>query len=188
MIVVGILAAFGFFSSDSRSSKYALYGDPAAYGQKVEQTTTEQLQPLVPHLSAMGFENPDDLQADTCGYFGPGEAVPGSLSDNWGGSGEEHFICSYGIDRFVKLPADKTAFIAQAAELDKALLSNGWQLQSRKTTTDWVGQLKNGVEAPGDQPYFKAVNGLECKLTLWAAFSDPDPPAMSVQAGCGTDD
>lgn len=148
----------------------------------VEKTITNQLQPLIPQLDSMGFTNLTDLKTD-CSYYTVEQPDPNSFQDVWESPGK-HFSCSSGIDRLIKIPADKSKFIQQASSLDETLQANGWKMESDRSTIVWAKKISDG-EAQANQAYSKKVDELDCNLSFWSAFSDPDPPATSVVVGCG---
>lgn len=185
IVAIGVAAVVVRPSADSENAKYPKYGDAAAYQRKVERITANQIKPLAGPLKALGFEDAATLES-TCRYASVPEPdrAPDSFADSWSAPGD-HFQCDSGNSKFMVVPADRNAFAGAASELDKTLIASGWQPLSDRTVTDWVGQLRNNQEAPGDQTYLKEVDGLDCQFSLLASFSDPDPPAITIQFSCG---
>lgn len=152
------------------------------YRKKAEHTVTSQIKPLKEVLTSLGFTDLSKLDTK-CGYvtYGPTEGDQQS--------GGAYFECSSGIDRYIKVPKDaagKDGFNQNAAKLSQILQANGWQSRPDYPTIPWFQKISEGVDYQPDQLNEKKVNGFDCMVDFFTAYSKihNDEPAISVHISC----
>lgn len=160
----------------------------AYYQARVERTVRENVQPIHDQLLSLGFNDLSRLDTD-CGYPTYVDRLDDEYDESLTRVLRTRFVCSSGIDRFVKLPESaeaKAAFIRRGSELDKALKDHGWQpdSDSTKSTTTWLELLSTGHEFQPPQGYSRQEGDIFCTVGLWTAYSEPDPPATSIRLYC----
>jgi len=149
------------------------------YRPQIERAVAKQIAPLKGDLAAMGFKDLTKLSTD-CGY-------PGYPSDKPAPQPGTALACSSKTSRLLTVPFDVTAksqLIQRAGELDKNLKKQGWRLVSDKSTTTWFEMVASGKAFPPDQTYTKDLGDTACTFSFWTAYSEPDPPALSMVVSC----
>lgn len=154
------------------------------YRKKVEHTVTSQIKPLREVLTSLGFTNLSKLNTK-CGNVTYEPTGEGDQRQ----SGGTYFECSSGIDRYIKVPTDAVGiarFNQNAAKLSQVLQTNGWQSRPDYPTIPWFQKISQGVDYQPDQLNKKKVNGFECVVDFFTAYSKMhnEVPAISVQIFC----
>jgi hypothetical protein len=153
------------------------------YRRKAEHTVRLQIKPLKEVLTSLGFTNLSKLDTK-CGYatFKPTEGDQRQ-------SGGTYFECSSGIDRYIKVPTDaagKASLNENTAKLSQILQTNGWESRPDYPTIPWFQKISQGVDYQPDQLNKKNVNGFECIVDFFTAYSKmySEEPAISVRIFC----
>lgn len=154
------------------------------YRKKAEHTVTAQIKPLKEVLNSLGFTNLSKLDTK-CGYV-TYKPIEGSDQAHGGGT---YFECSSGIDRYIKVPTDpagKASFNRDAAKLSQVLEANGWKSRPDYPTIPWFQKISEGVDYQPDQLNQKRVNGFDCIVDFFTAYSKMynEKPAISVRIFC----
>lgn len=148
------------------------------YRMRVERTITSELAPLRAPLQALGFSDFTNLTTECATTEDPTQS---------NGVAVKHLSCSSRINRFVHVPTGtegKAQFNQHAQELSKALQANGWKQREDLPTIPWFQKISEGVDYQPDQLNTKTVNGMDCMIDFYTAFSKPQPAALSLQASC----
>jgi hypothetical protein len=77
----------------------------------------------------------------------------------------------------------KTKAVTAATKLSSALKQRGWKQGNYEVGT-WFKDVMSGVDYNADAYYYKYVDKTFCVLDFFVAYSNPKPPAVSVQFRC----
>lgn len=176
VVLLAVLAVFLFPAKHWFNQTY--------YRKKAEHTVTSQIKPLKEVLTSIGFTDLSKLDTK-CGYV-TYKPVEGADQAHSGGT---YFECSSGIDRYIKVPTDaegKSNFNQNAAKLSQILQANGWQSRPDYPTIPWFQKISEGVDYQPDQLNKKTVDGFNCIVDFFTAYSKMynEKPAISMRIFC----
>ena len=181
-LLITLIALATFFLFQSHISDHLQQAMATNYHRpRVESTVRKQIKPLENSLGALGFANFGHLDT-RCGYVTYNND-PNEISLEMAGT---FFECSSGIDRFVRIPTDEAGreqFIAHAKDFDRTLSTEGWKPGANLPWFKKVSQKGNFIA--NDQVSSKSFGRYKCMINFFTAYSDPDPPAISVRIYCG---
>lgn len=158
------------------------------YQPKVIVALREELQPIKAPLTAMRFNDLDNIQSH-CYYNSPLTFIDDlGMEDAPRANPRDYTLdCAANVSRIVRLPQDvsgKQQFLEQAIAFDKTLQTNGWKPSGNTSTSEWFQKLLAGNTSQIAHEFSKGHNDLRCNLSFWTNYTSPEPPAVGAAVAC----
>lgn len=169
LVVVGTLV---FFGSNLYQKVAKVY-----YGHVTRSAYHREYKNLQPALERMALNENKDA-ASSCKV----EAI--ALD---GVNVSDVLFCGLHTDNYVEITeANKHQILSAAAQLDELSGQYGGRVQTNIDTTfgDYVEDIANGVDYNPDFGATFVRDNYLCAVRLNVAYSNPAPPAYSIQFGC----
>lgn len=105
------------------------------------------------------------------------------------GYGKLQLQCTVYVNKYVVIgssAANKARFVTAAGQLDSALKQNGWTENENVTPTmrQWFQGITSGKDWYADEGAYKNTASAHCSMDFMLAFSNPRPPAYTLQMSC----
>lgn len=97
--------------------------------------------------------------------------------------------CSVSENPYTLIGGSQTAksrFVQQAGKLDALFEQNGWTETKNMTPSirQWFQGITSGKDWYTDDGAFKNIGNSHCSVDFFVAFSNPKPPAFTMQTSC----
>jgi hypothetical protein len=162
-LLIGIV---GYLKQDSIQRRY--------YGYQARHELSQQIEPLLPSLNAIGFTN---LSKTKVSCTSTPDAKSGKNINSCVAITKEYIVVGNDSTVVSKLTGSAKQFSEQ---LDK----NGWKQRKDYPVIAWFTALGKGVDYQPDQLNIKQLDSMTCTIDITTAFSKPAPPAISLVATC----
>lgn len=133
--------------------------------ERIKRTLTSQIKDLEAPLERMGFSLSNIKAA----------CERGEGSD---------LYCNARVNSFVVIRSTPEELNQQAAQLSDLLNQHGWHQRPDYPTKDWFNKISQQVDYQPDQLNTKTVDGMDCTVDFFTAFSKPKPAAVTLSADC----
>lgn len=176
LIIVAILlvAIMAFFALGGISKTKRIY-----YGYVVRQAYHKEYGNLGSALEGLGVNENKDIKSKC--------EVTEIATD--GVNTSEVLFCGLQTDNYVEITeSNKQQVLNAAKQLDELTTKNGGKLQTNiaATFSKYLSDIANGVDYNPDFGATFVRGNYLCAVHLNVAYSNPKPPAYSIQFGCNS--